>query len=470
MRRRDCLTGLCALAGLQFVPQTVFGLPKPIEESSENTSIYDVVVVGTGLAGHCAAISAKEAGAERVLMIDKAPLVGGHSALASGSIAFVDEKRQAAQGIVDSVDRFVSDARIAGGDINEESVRLIAEKSGPGLDWLESQGIRFSTNIFQAYGGMHPRCVTAFGNMGARRYIFQLHARSRELGIETRLMTRAVGLHRFEEGRLTLRLADEKTKSEYILQSRSVVLATGGFGANLPLRMRYNANLDLEIATTANPHGLVKDTATGDGLFLAKELGAAWIGMENIVLLSYWGGRMLDYQGAEIYVDHEGRRFVDETTTTSKIARAILQLPGRSMYVITDAKSAKGVNVGAKITAGSIRLSESIARMAHDMKVPVSELERTIRDYNAHAVAQTPDSFGRTVYTQTIDKPPFYWGQERLMIHATLGGLKTDLHGRVKTEADSVIDGLFAAGVQSCFENQKNARIPGEKDAGAVRR
>lgn len=171
MRRRDCLTGLCALAGLQFVPQTVLGLPKPIEELSENTSIYDVVVVGTGLAGHCAAISAKEAGAERVLMIDKAPLVGGHSALASGSIAFVDEKRQAAQGIVDSVDRFVSDARIAGGDINEESVRLIAEKSGPGLDWLESQGVRFSTNIFQAYGGMHPRCVTAFGNMGARRYI-----------------------------------------------------------------------------------------------------------------------------------------------------------------------------------------------------------------------------------------------------------------------------------------------------------
>ena len=311
MRRRDCLTGLCALAGLQFVPQTVFGLPKPIEESSENTFIFDVVVVGTGLAGHCAAISAKEAGAERVLMIDKAPLVGGHSALASGSIAFVDEKRQAAQGIVDSVDRFVSDARIAGGDINEESVRLIAEKSGAGLDWLESQGIRFSTNIFQAYGGMHPRCVTAFGNMGARRYIFQLHARSRELGIETRLMTRAVGLHRFEEDKLTLRLADEKTKSEYILQSRSVVLATGGFGANLPLRMRYNANLDLEIATTANPHGLVKDTATGDGLFLAKELGAAWIGMENIVLLSYWGGRMLDYQGAEIYVDHEGRRFVE---------------------------------------------------------------------------------------------------------------------------------------------------------------
>ena len=60
--------------------------------------------------------------------------------------------------------------------------------------------------------------------------------------------------------------------------------------------------------------------------------------MPNIVLLSYWGGRMLDYIGAEIYVDNEGRRFVDETTTTARIAQAILKLPGHSMYVITDAR------------------------------------------------------------------------------------------------------------------------------------
>lgn len=259
-------------------------------------------------------------------------------------------------------------------------------------------------------------------------------------------MTRAVGLHRFEKDKLTLRLADEKTKSEYVIQSRAVVLATGGFGANLALRMRYNPNLDYEIATTANPHGFVQDTATGDGLYLAKELGAVWTNMPNIVLLSYWGGRMLDYIGAEIYVDNEGRRFVDETTTTARIAQAILKLPGHSMYVITDAKSAKGVNVGAKITAGSIRLSNSVAEMARGMNVSASELEHTLEEYNKHASEKSADAFGRTVYAQTIDKPPFYWGQERLMIHATLGGLKTDLHGRVKRKDGSVIEGLFAAG------------------------
>lgn len=447
MLRRRCLTGFCALAGLHMLPRAVQA-EGMLSRASEGVQVpvYDVVVVGTGLAGHCAALSAKLAGAQRVMMIDKAPLVGGHSALASGSIAFVDEKRQAAQGIVDSVDKFVADARVTGGSIDEELVRFIAEKSGEGLDWLQTQGVRFSPNIFRAYGGMHPRCVTAFGNMGARRYIFQLHERSRELGIETRLMTRAVGLHRFEKDKLTLRLADEKTKSEYVIQSRAVVLATGGFGANLALRMRYNQNLDYEIATTANPHGFVQDTATGDGLYLAKELGAVWTNMPNIVLLSYWGGRMLDYIGAEIYVDNEGRRFVDETTTTARIAQAILKLPGHSMYVITDAKSAKGVNAGAKITAGSIRLSNSVAEMARGMNVPASELEHTLEEYNKHASEKSADAFGRTVYAQTIDKPPFYWGQERLMIHATLGGLKTDLHGRVKRKDGSVIEGLFAAG------------------------
>ena len=155
---------------------------------------------------------------------------------------------------------------------------------------------------------------------------------------------------------------------------------------------------------------------------------------------------MLDYIGAEIYVDNEGRRFVDETTTTARIAQAILKLPGHSMYVITDAKSAKGVNVGAKITAGSIRLSNSVAEMARGMNVPASELEHTLEEYNKHASEKSADAFGRTVYAQTIDKPPFYWGQERLMIHATLGGLKTDLHGRVKRKDGSVIAGLFAAG------------------------
>ena len=80
------------------------------------------------------------------------------------------------------------------------------------------------------------------------------------------------------------------------------------------------------------------------------------------------------------------------------------------------------------------------------MNVPASELERTIENYNKHAQANVPDEFGRSVYAQTIDTPPFYWGMERLMIHTTLGGLWVDTTARVKRDDGSVIKGLYAAG------------------------
>ena len=155
---------------------------------------------------------------------------------------------------------------------------------------------------------------------------------------------------------------------------------------------------------------------------------------------------MLDYIGAEIYVDSEGRRFVDETATTSKIAKAIAALAGRSMFVITDAKSDKAVNVGAKIAAGSIHRSDSVAEMACEMKVSAVQLQRTLDEYNKCAQDNKQDRFGRRTYLQTIDQPPFYWGQERLMVHATLGGLSTDAKARVQSESGSVIEGLFASG------------------------
>ena len=170
MFRRRWLSaiGAFALFGLLSGRNSFADALAQTSPKADEAGIFDVIVVGTGMAGHCAAISAKLSGARRVMMIDKAPLVGGHSALASGSIAFVDAKRQAAQGIEDSVEKFVNDARTAGGDINEELVRSIALHSGCGIDWLQAQGVRFAPNIFRAYGGMHPRCLTAFGKSGAR--------------------------------------------------------------------------------------------------------------------------------------------------------------------------------------------------------------------------------------------------------------------------------------------------------------
>ena len=162
MLRRCWLKQLSALAALGVLPAGVWAAAgENADRSSEADFVYDVVVIGTGLAGLCAAVSAKEAGAGRVLMIEKAPLVGGHSAIASGSIAFVDPKRQAEQGIVDSVEKFVDDAWTVGGSIDEELVRYIGEKSGEGITWLERQGVRFWTGAgWHLRGGCPPSLLS----------------------------------------------------------------------------------------------------------------------------------------------------------------------------------------------------------------------------------------------------------------------------------------------------------------------
>ena len=458
MRRRTCLKTLAsaalALSGFaaHAVPEdmpVVSGATDKVpaeSKAAETSEHFDVVVVGSGLAGLTAALTARTAGAAKVAVFEKAPLVGGHSAFASGSIAFVDEKRQKPQGIEDSVDRFAADAREVGGDIDEELVRLMVDRSAEALDWLEGQGVRFAPVIFSAYGGRHRRCVTAYGNLGARRYIFELNRRCRSLGVQVRVMRRVTALRLLPGSWYAVDVTNTSDRSFTTVTASRVILATGGFGANLALRMKYRPELDENLTTTADPHGLMKDPATGDGLFLADRFGAERVNMDKMVLLPYWGGRMLDYSGAEIYVNREGRRFTDETAPTSKIARAISLLPARRMYVITDAKSVKGGNVGAKLAAGSVHRAESIEEMALGMDVPAANLRQTIAEYNAAVVSGKPDAFGRKLFMQTIETPPFYWGAERLMVHSTLGGLKVDERARVLDQDNMPVPGLYAAG------------------------
>lgn len=439
MLRRDLFAAALCSGGLAPLPSWAKTGIAPAD------GIWDVVVAGSGLAGLCAAASALESGARHVLVLEKGPLIGGHSAFSSGSLSIVSPRRQKPLGIEDSVDLLVEDSRRVGGKINEAIIRFIGEKSEEDADWLESLGVPFSSMVFEAAAGLRARSIGMVGGRAGRFYVRAVHRHALKLGMQLRLDTplksiaREDGLWRFETGA-------SPSGTPLTGHAKALILATGGFTANVARRLLYDARLDATLHTTANPHGLVFDGAMGDGIDLGVSAGAACADMDKFLLLAYAGGKLLEYAGADIYLSMQGNRFVNEVASTGEIADALFGLPEKTMWVVTDSLSVKGAALGIKLANGSVRKSDSIAEMARGMGIAPQHLENVIRTYNESVDKGYDPQFGKTLFLQKIAKPPFYWGMEYLNVHNSLGGLVTDTEARVLTEAGTPVAGLYAAG------------------------
>ncbi len=411
---------------------------------------WDVIVIGTGMAGLTAAVSAREAGAVRVLLLEKGPLVGGHTLYAAGSVAVLSPRRQAPIGFTDSVELWIQDAIKAGGTVLRPHITRIATESEAAVDWLEGLGLVMTRTAYQAVGDMHPRSVTALGLAAGRRFVIALHENARMLGVTTALNTRAVRLGRAEEDGF-VRVVVKRTLPggevrDEVLRAGGIVIATGGFTADVGRRLLYDDRLTVDVPTTANPQGLYFDGATGDGLDLGAMVGGHTVGMSNIILLPYAGGRLLDYVGGDIYVNSSGERFMNEAMPIYDISEAILAQSGRTCWVITDSRSRKGGTLGLKLADGTVRRSNTIEEMARAMDVPVNTLRRTISEYNEDVAKGLDRRFGKRIFTQAIDSPPYYWGRESVYVHMTLGGLAVSPEARLLDRRGMPIPGFWAAG------------------------
>lgn len=123
--------------------------------------------------------------------------------------------------------------------------------------------------------------------------------------------------------------------------------------------------------------------------------GAQLKDMDNIQLMPIWGGRLLDYVGGDIFLDHEGRRFVNEGASWKTLENALLKLPNQTMWVVTDAQSKKGISLGVKLADGTVRKSDTIAEMAIGMGVDPTVLQKTLDDYNRGAAKHEDPQFGK---------------------------------------------------------------------------
>ena len=444
------------LAGLGFAAGPSGGLramPRPQAAQSARPSVHDVVVIGAGAAGLSAAVAAKEAGARNVLVLEKGPLIGGHTLYSSGSIAAVSPKRASSATAEDSVEQFVADALALGGRLGSaDHLRRIAAGSEAALDWLEGMGVRFGAP-FIAYAEVRPRSYAMPGNSAGRNYILALARRAGELGIRIEMNARALSLKRSDaRWRVALGMPNMTPPSGgrrdpiREIAAYAVVIATGGFTANVERRERINPLVTADLHTSANPYGRVWDGADGDGIDLAASAGGSVTSGCGLQLLPFWGGRLLDYVGGDIYVDLSGRRFVNEALSWGRIADAILRLPEKRFWVITDAQSYKGATLGIKLLNGIVKKSESIEEMADGMGIPAEVLERTITDYNRCVRDGFDPVFRKDVFAQEINKPPYYWGEEHIYVHTSLDGIATDASASVISQDGRPIPALYAAG------------------------
>lgn len=179
---------------------------------------------------------------------------------------------------------------------------------------------------------------------------------------------------------------------------------------------------------------------------VAQAVGAAVTDGFGLQLLPFWGGRLPDYDGGDIYVNAAGERFVNESLPWKVITDKMLDLEDRSCWVITDARSHKGAMLGLKLINGIVYKADTIEEMASRMHVPSPVLKKTIETYNKSVDKGYDEITGKTIFSQRIEQPPFYFGRESIYIHTTLDGIRTDEHARVLSVQGVPMQGLFVAG------------------------
>jgi len=488
-------------AALTKVPVAKTGAGEKIEKT------VDVIIVGGGGAGIAAASSAAENGA-KVVIVEKTAALGGNT-LASGlamnaadpevqkdmksltgqdttleKVLSYDEKdfgefadtlktlkkqiREYLAGertyLFDSVEWHMIQTYLGGKRVDlagkhyEGKLDLLSTLCGKSLEtyhWLGNViGIPLSDIIGSPVGSMWIRGHNFRTKPGvfiyARAYI-ENH------GGEIMLETRAQHLI-IEDGVVTGITGKKLDGTEVVLHARkSVVITTGGFGANGDMVRTYNTYWP------KIPEG-IKSTcvasATGDGINLGLEAGANVVDMGVTQLMptaSAFTGALTDgllvAPQNYVFVNKEGRRFVNEYSERDVLASAVLQQSDGLFFTIADQPMAGTVqnhatqkDIDTMVEKGLIYKADTLAGLADKIGCNQDVFEKTISKYNSCVDTGEDPEFGKNVFEMKVETPPFYAVPSRPAVHHTMGGLQINTNAEVLGTSGAPVPGLFAAG------------------------
>lgn len=425
----------------------------------------DVVVVGFGVAGGCAAVEAASAGAS-VLVLERAAVAGGTSALAGGHFYLGGGTVvQRATGHQDSPDEMYAYLMAVTPDPEPDKVRAYADGSAAHCDWLEGLGFAFERSYYPEKAVIQPQTqglmytgnekvwpfrdlavpaprghkVPVPGDTGGARIVVDLLARrAAELGVTVRFETGATELIT-DGGRVTgVRWKSFDSTGDVL--ARSVVIAAGGFVMNPEMVAQYVPQL------AEKPFVLGSTYDDGLGIRLGLAAGAQALHMDQAFITApfYPPGQLL----TGIIVNRDGRRFVAEDSYHSRTSGFVLEQPGSAAFLILDSVHMAYPDLPL---VPFIDGWETVAEMEAALGIPPGNLAATMASYNAAAASgEDPEFHKHPDWLAPQDTGP--WGAFDLSLGKamyagfTLGGLRCTVDGQVQRPDGSVIEGLYAAG------------------------
>lgn len=450
----------------------------------------DVIVVAAGLSGMAAACAAGEAGV-KTLVFEKANTTGGAANMAMGPLGVGSRIQRESMVSITPGEAFRKHMFFTHYKVDARLVRDFYFKSGDTIDWLESMGVEFA-GVQRAFSA--PEATRAYsegeftwhvvkpegggipGPRAATAMMKKMTEYAKEQGVEFCLETPVKKLIK-EDGAVVGVIAVDAQGEEIEARAPSVIIATGGFGANPEMIKEYTG---FEYGKTINNFAV--PGMVGDGLKMAWEVGAAKTPIIMEIMYQLPDNMNHFYiEGAFrqpcLWVNRNGQRFMpeDQIANTTFTGNALATQPGKIGFAIFDAKllkryKKKGPDIISHVhphdlydhfeeqwerdlAAGyePICQADTIEELAEKAGIDVEGLKTQVEEYNEMCEAGYDEVFEKDRhYMEPIAKAPFYCCRQTVGAYGSLGGIKINHKMEVLDEDAKVIPGLYAVGTDAC--------------------